>query len=72
MIPKKGRVVWEIGIEYEARDQARHIIPQPGPRLVRVKPARDPLMHPIQLAPNQIRRHALNDPARILSVPLKY
>jgi hypothetical protein len=34
--------------------------------------ARDPLMHPIQLAPNQIRHYALNEPARILSVPLKY
>ncbi len=48
------------------------VIPLPGPRVVRAKPDRDPLMHPTQLAPNQIRQHALNDPARILSVPVKY
>ena len=39
------------------------MLPHPGPRLSRPEPARDPLVHPVQLFGNKLH-HALNDHSR--------
>ena len=52
-------------LAFQARDQPRHIFPDPGPRLCTPEPARDPLMHPVQLTRGNINHHAFNDARRI-------
>ena len=45
-------------LAFQARDQPGHIPPGPGARLRPRKPARDPLMHPVQLTRRQLHHHA--------------
>ena len=42
----------------QARDQPGHILTDPGPRFRAPEPARDPLMHPVQLRRSKIDHHA--------------
>jgi hypothetical protein len=51
----------------QARDQPGYVPADPGPRLGPGKPARNPLMQPIQLTVNQFQHHAQHDAANRIS-----
>ena len=50
-------------LPFQARDQPAQVLPHPGPRLSPPEPARDPLMHPVQVCGDKLHHHALNDPS---------
>lgn len=49
----------------------RQVLPDPGPRFGPGEPARDPLMHPVQLRRSDVRHHAGHHAFMITQLPLQ-